>query len=214
MTDVRQLYLDTAGVAIAAWDDPVVAEAWEQDSALEGMTVGALVAHAARALVTVRRYLTGDAPGHGARPLDAAGYLLAVNPDSSPDTEANRAVRARAEQGAAPGHAAVLRRAADDLQVLTTTLPHLREGHTVVVLDGVVMKLDDYLATRILELVVHHDDLGVSLPGLTARELPDDADAVAVGVLAEVARRRSSTAAMVATLARRERAPDEVPRAL
>ena len=98
--------------------------------------------------------------------------------------------------------------------MLRTTLPHLREGHTVVVLDHVVMRLDDYLQTRILELVVHHDDLDVSVAGRPRRDLPDDACAVAVGVLAEVARRRTSTSAMIAALARRERAADEPPRAL
>lgn len=214
MIDVRQLYLDTAAVAIDAWADPAIAGKWDEPSVLQDMSVGALVAHAARALVTVRRYLSGEAPPHGANPLDAAGYLIAVIPDSSPDSAANVAVRDRAATGAARGHEAVVRRAVDDLGVLRTTLPHLREGHTVVVLDGVVMRLDDYLQTRILELVVHHDDLDLSIDGVPRRDLPDDANAVAIGVLAEVARRRTSTSAMIAALARRERADVEPPRAL
>lgn len=212
MVDVRQLYLDTAAAVVADLDADEVAAAWDEPSALDRMPVAALAAHAARALSTVRRYVAGAPPPPGSAVLDAPGYVLAVLPGDD-DGATDRAVLARAEQDATAGHAEVVRRARDDLALLRGTLPALDRDHALRVLDGVVILLDEYLATRIVELVVHHDDLAASLPGVTLHALPDEAGAVAVGTLAELARRRTSTTAMVRALARRERAPTPPPRA-
>lgn len=214
MPDVRAIFLDSAAAAVDTFADPAVAAAWDRDSVLEGMTVGALVAHAARALSTVRRYLGGEAPPHDAPHFDAPGYILSVLPDTDRTSDTNRAVLDRAVAAAESGRDAVVREAADDLDALRRTLPHLSERHILAVLDGVVLLLDEYLTTRIVELVVHHDDIEASVEEATRRELPDQAGAVAVGILAEVARRRTSTTAMITALSRRERVDGEPPRAL
>lgn len=212
MPDIRQLYLDTAAAALDALADPAVGDVWDEDSALAGMTVGSLAAHLGRALSTVRRYLGGPPPERDPELLDAAEYVLRVLPDDD-DGATDEGVRTRAAADAADGHDVVIRRATDDLAALRRTLPHLSDGHVLTVLDGLVMLLDQYLATRIVELVVHHDDLDVSVPGVPRRELPDGAGEIAVATLAEIARRRSSTTAVVRFLARGERAPEEAPRA-
>lgn len=214
MAAVRDLFVETAAAALEAIGDRAVATAWGEPSALPGLTVGALAAHEARALSTVRRYLDGDDGSEPPTLLDAAGYVLSVLPDTSRDSDVNVGVAARATAAAQDGSTAVVTAAAGDLAWLRQTLPDLPATRTVRVKDGVGMLLDDYLETRIVELVVHHDDLAVSLPDAGLDDLPDEAGQVAVAVLAEVARRRSSTSAMVATLARRERAPAEPPRAL
>lgn len=211
-SDVRQTYLEAAAAAVDGFADPVLLEQWDEPSALADMTVGALVAHTARALSTVRRYLGGPAPERDPQLLDAPSYLLTVLPEG--DDSVNEAVRERAADDARAGHEQVLRVATDDLASLRRTLPHLSAGHVLSVLDGAVMTLDEYLATRIVELVVHHDDILASVGEAPRRDMPDDAGAVAVAVLAEVARRRSSTQAMITALSRRERAGDGSPRAL
>ena len=52
-----------------------------------------------------------------------------------------------------------------------------------------VLTLDDYLGTRLVELCVHVDDLAVSL-GEPAPPLPEEATGLAVRILVDVARRR------------------------
>lgn len=213
MVDVRELFLETGAVAVDVVGDPAVAEAWSMPSALPGMTVGALAAHLARALSTVRRYLDLEPPSGGGPPLDAAGYLVAVLPDTDREAPVNRAVLGRAIEGADVGAPAVRAGAADDLAWLRRSLGPLDHGRVLSVLGGTPVRLEEYLATRIVEFVVHLDDLEHSVPALGPAAVPDEAGALAVGVLAEAARRRTSTAAMVALLARRERVGDEPPRA-
>jgi hypothetical protein len=65
------------------------------------------------------------------------------------------------------------------------------------------MRLDEYLPTRIVEMVVHADDLAASVRA----ETPDLGAAVdvAIGVLVETARVAHGDLAVVRALARRER---------
>lgn len=210
---MRTTFIDTAATALRLLDEPAVAAAWPNQSALPGMTVGGLAAHLARAVLTVHGYLAADGPDADAEVVDAAGYLLTALPDTSRDTDVNTRVLARAEAGGQDGPDAVRSRAAEALTDLRRDLPAAATDRVLAVLGGTAIQLDDYLATRIVELVVHADDLVASVDGVDAPTLPDAGEAVAVRVLAEVARRRTSTAAMVTTLARRERAPAQAPRA-
>ena len=68
------------------------------------------------------------------------------------------------------------------------------------------MALDGYLETRIVELVIHSDDLGASCPGVDVEALPAGAWAVARRVVAGVAARRAGDRAFVLGLSRAERA--------
>lgn len=210
---MRATFIDTAAAALRLLDEPAVATAWESPSALPGMSVGGLAAHLARAVLTVHGYLAADEPPADAEAVDAAGYLLTALPDTSPDSDVNAQVLARAEAGGQDGPEGVRSRAAAALSDLRRDLPTAPADRVLAVLGGTAIQLDDYLATRIVELVVHADDLVASIEDLGAPGLPAAGEAVAVGVLAEVARRRTSTTAVVRTLARRERAPAQVPRA-
>jgi hypothetical protein len=72
------------------------------------------------------------------------------------------------------------------------------------VFQDLVIRLDDYLATRLVELCVHTDDLAASLE-LPAPQLPEPATAAAICTLVDVARIRHGDAAVLRALARRER---------
>lgn len=210
---MRDLFLSTATAATDALHDDHVAHAWDQPSALPGMTVGGLVAHTARAVLTVDHYLAAPPPPAGATPVDAAGYLLTALPDTARQSEVNQRVLARAEEGGATGLVTVAATLRTALDALHRQLPDVPDDRVVAVLGGLAVTLDDYLATRVLELVVHLDDLAASVEQFTPPGLPPAAARVAVGLLAEAARRRHGTAAMVAALARAERAPAVPPRA-
>jgi len=66
------------------------------------------------------------------------------------------------------------------------------------------MTLDDYLPTRIVEIVVHADDLAVSV-GAPPVPFPADVVDVVVDVLVRTARVTHGDLAVVRALSRRER---------
>lgn len=65
-------------------------------------------------------------------------------------------------------------------------------------------RLDDYLRTRCVELVVHTDDLAASI-GLPTHEPDRAAVAVALDVIFEMCRARAGDAEVLRALARPER---------
>jgi hypothetical protein len=75
---------------------------------------------------------------------------------------------------------------------------------SVVNVRGGATPLETYLRTRVVELVVHGDDLSASV-GL-AYEVPAAAAEVTLGVCLELARARSGDLAVVRAFTRRERA--------
>jgi hypothetical protein len=73
-----------------------------------------------------------------------------------------------------------------------------------------VLAIDDYLATRVVELVVHADDLAVSL-GVDPPPPPPAAARLAEHVLLDIARHRHGDTALLRALARRERTSAVLP---
>lgn len=73
----------------------------------------------------------------------------------------------------------------------------------VRVFGGLVMRLDDYLQTRIVEALVHTEDLALSV-GIAPPNPPGDALEIAVDHLLDVTRRRHGPAAILRALTRRE----------
>ena len=68
------------------------------------------------------------------------------------------------------------------------------------------LRLDDFLLTRLIELVVHSDDLAASVGGVTP-ELPAEVVDPVVEMLARLAVQRHGATAVVRALSRAERAP-------
>lgn len=68
------------------------------------------------------------------------------------------------------------------------------------------LRLDDLLTNRMMELIVHLDDLAVSV-GVPTPGLPVAATDAVIGVLAQLAARRHGPAAVYRALTRAERAP-------
>jgi len=187
---------------------PVVALHWEEPSALAEMTVGALVAHLVRSVTLVDRFLAAPEP-EGGEPISAAAYFSMVSSDLA--SGLNVGVRATAVEEALVGHRAVLGQMDRALDRLRTRLEAEPEGRLVSVRGGDVLRLDDYLATRIFEIAIHTDDLCVSL-GRPTPSLPGIG--VAIQVLIDIATLRHGDLALLRALSRRERDPDQVLRVL
>lgn len=212
MTEVRSTFLQAAHAGAALIAHPAVAAAWDRPSALAGLTVGDLTAHLARAGLLVQSYLgdpEGAARAEAAAPdavLDAAGYYLAFPDLTDPASQLSQGVRVRAREGAVDGAAAVSERTTRTVAQLAELLPSLPAGQRITVKDGLVVTLDEYLRTRIVEFVVHGDDLVSSVPEpADLPGMPEPARLDAIDLLVSLALRRHGSLAVLRALSRRER---------
>ena len=204
--DARSV-LDSGAVVAVLLREPVLAQRWGGPSALADFTVGGLARHLANQLtVTVSRL--GEAPGGTVIPVleHFTGNSWVT---SGVDAEDNIGIRRRGEQAAAAMTAAGL---ADEVDVALGTLRRVvpaEPADRLVDLGEWALTVDDFLLTRVLELVVHVDDLAVSL-GVATPALPEAATGAAIQLLARLAVWRHGPVAVVRGLARRERAPGSI----
>ena len=205
-----------AAVAIATRDE--VAVAWTDPSALDGFTVGGLVAHELIATERTALVLEEPAPDAGAVELVGLPDFYGPNRIDDPAELAGglpallrQGASARAEAGPVP--------VVGELAGLGARLRPLVEAATadrlvpVVQVPGGAARLDDYLATRVIELVVHTDDLACSV-GMAAPDIPADALAVVTAAFLDLAVARSGGRAVLRAFARRERADADTLRVL
>ncbi|MGI5176928.1 hypothetical protein ACQEVZ_11400 [Dactylosporangium sp. CA-152071] len=94
------------------------------------------------------------------------------------------------------------------LHELRTTVP-AQHPERIVDVGKWGLTADDFLLTRVLELVVHVDDLAVSLDVPTP-QLPPEAVAATVELLGRLAVWRHGALPVVRALARQERAPASI----
>jgi hypothetical protein len=187
---------------------PEVAESWVAESSCTGMTVGALTRH----LVEQTRYVVGLlAPDAPAAPPGTETISLLEHYARSDwvgadlDDEANRFVLVKSEEQAREGVEAAV--ALQD--ALVTELPDVLDAapaSTFVPWDGASLPTDDFLVTRLMEMVVHSDDLACSVDV----SVPDFGPAVlepVLGLLTALAVVRHGQDAVVRTLTRPQRAP-------
>ncbi|HET9692692.1 MAG TPA: maleylpyruvate isomerase N-terminal domain-containing protein, partial [Acidimicrobiales bacterium] len=116
--------------------------------------------------------------------------------------EDHAAIRRRAAEVASPGHDAVVSDLRGRLERLEPRLAAAGPEHRLAVVGGAVMRLGDYLATRIVEQVVHLDDLARSV-AVDLSPTPERCVQTALAVGTAIGRRRFGDAAMVRALYRR-----------
>lgn len=201
-------FLDTAEVASGLLRSPVLAERWERPSALDRFRVSGLAGHTARAVFNVERWLAGQ-PQAGEVPVDAVGYFASdLGPAPHLEEAVPRRIRELGEREAAAGPAALAEEFDAARARLAARLPAVSLDRPVGVFAH-VLPLGQCLLTRLVELVVHIDDLAVSL-GVPTPPLPADAvDAVTV-CLSRVALARHGSLPVLRALTRRERAADPI----
>ncbi|MEW6475529.1 MAG: maleylpyruvate isomerase N-terminal domain-containing protein [Actinomycetota bacterium] len=212
MTDVRLLFATTL-VEIGGWlreRGPMLEERFDGPSALAEFSVRGLAGHLLRAMTTVESYLDQPEPEDGETAggggiISAAGYYAAVlEPAPDINSEFQRSIRRRAED-AAPGSPGDFPTVwAETTARLQARLAAERPDRLVKVYGDLVLTLDQYLVTRLIELVVHADDLAVSL-AVEPPPLPPAATGIVIGTLVEVARIRHGDVAVLRALSRRER---------
>lgn len=203
MNELRSVFLECARASRALIARAEVGEGWDGPSALEHFSLRGLAGHLVRATGSVEAYLDRAEPPDDGVISAAAYYATAVD---TPDlqSELHVAVRAKGEAEAAGGHAALVQRLDELTDRLTKRLEAEPPGRRVRVFQDLVLTLDDYLVTRLVEQLVHCDDLAVSL-GVPTPEPPPGAMDVVLGALLEVARWRHGDLAVLRAFSRRER---------
>lgn len=203
------LYLEAATAAAALIGAPEVAARWDQPSALAEMTVSGLAGHLARQVVHVPAQLGNRRPmPEGTELITIMDHYARVQWIDAPlDAEVNVGIRRDADGEAQLGAADLTKRMADAIALLTSRLP-TEDGDLPFYLPwtGWALCLNDFLTTRLLEMVIHIDDLAVSVD-VPPPPLPEQATETVIALLTRLATRRHGTAAVLRALSRAERAP-------
>jgi len=202
---VIDAYLSAATTVSGLLRHPSLADAWDQPSALREFRIGGLAGHLARAVFTTEGYLAAEVPPDPV--LVDAGSYLGMLETMTPEDNARVVNRGEAEAGTGPDD--LIARYDAALDRLRATLPTLSEDRPMPMLAGNVLPLRECLATRMLELLVHADDLAVSI-GEPTPEFDEEAADLVVTLLARFARRRHGLPALLRAFSREERAPKSI----
>lgn len=191
-----------ARAVLAALDQQAVSSAWDRPSVLADQAVSSLAGHLARGGVwVVGDYLAGDVPTGEADIASAAAYVDDLV--SSLTDDDHRGIRDRGAAVAAVGHPHLVRTLRSRLEELAPRVGEESPDRLVAVFGGLTIRFEDYLVTRVVEQVVHLDDLARSIDGATV-EVPGAARALADALGLEVLRRRHGDDAVTRVLYRRE----------
>lgn len=195
---------------------PEVADAWAEPSVVADYTVGGIAAHAVHSVLWLEQLLRDSEPA-GLRPVNIAEFFGANRVEGSVDPDPfSASLRAAAEAFALTGAPVVIAACTasrDGLVALLTAAPANRAVPVVRVAGGRV-SLQDYLRTRVLEVVVHADDVACSVPGLLVADPPPAAIDVSLGVCLEMARVRTGGVGALRAFTRAERAEPDALRIL
>jgi hypothetical protein len=202
MGEVRSAFLECARLSAEVLRLPGVAERWTEPSALEHFTMRGLAGHLVRATGSVEAYLDRGQPE--GPPVSAAEYYAAAVDSTDLQSDLHVAIRSRGEAMAAEGHAALVEKLGGVTRRLEKRLAEEPADRLMEVYKGLVVTLDDYLVTRVVEQLVHCDDLAVSAGAETPAFPPAAVDLVFAN-LVQVARVRHGDLAVLRAFTRRER---------
>jgi hypothetical protein len=211
MQAVAEDFLIAADSALELVGRVEVVQRWDEPSALAEMTVGAVAAHLGSQVLTVHAAVTA---GHGASdevPVPLLEHYSRVPwVRSGIEDESNARIRLGAERSAGSGHDALTASMQRAIQDLRRAFPSANFPARIRMAGwDWSLSFDDFLVTRVMEIVVHSDDLAVSV-GIEPPTLPEALLGPALALLVGVSLQRHGQAALVRALSRRERAPETI----
>jgi hypothetical protein len=187
-----------------------VVEAWGRPSTVARYTVGGVAAHAVHGVLWLEQVLK-DAEPMGLRKVRIPEYLGLNRVEGENDEPFGASLRSAAEVFAETGAhivAAALTVSRDELVTLLGAA-HASRAVPVIRVPGAYAPLSEYLPTRILEAIVHGDDIACSVPGLKVPDPPHAAVTSCLEVCLELARSRVGDLGSLRAFTRVERAtPD------
>ena len=196
-----ELYLAGARTIREAITDPAVVGAWDEPSVLEEQTVGSLAGHLARTGTwIVDEFLAADEPDRPVDFPDVASFYVTLLPTA--DDPIHEGIRQRGAALAEQGSVALAATIDERMPEIEAQLRGVAGDRTLAVTGGNVMTIEQYLETRIVEQVVHLDDLARSV----ARDpwpLPAESYATVARVALDIALLRHEPRLVVRGLYRR-----------
>ncbi|MFC7491768.1 MULTISPECIES: maleylpyruvate isomerase N-terminal domain-containing protein [unclassified Knoellia] len=208
--DAATAYLACASVSLDLASRDEVAAAWTHESSCEGMTVGGLVDHLLAQLRHVAQGLrvpaAPEAPVVGLLDHYSQAPWVAASREGVLDPDQNDTNNSAAEAG----FDAVLAAARSEREALPALLAAPRSPDVIhIPWQGWSLATPDFLTTRMMELVVHGDDLAASV-GVDTPEHDPAVVAAVLGLLADVSLARHGQVALVRALSRPQRSTGDV----
>ncbi len=198
---LRALVIEAVDTAADLMSHPSVATRWDEPSALEGMTVGGLAAHLVRAAGATLAYL--DRTPSDAKPkgdlLTPITYFHAAI-----DSPIHERIKDVSANESAIGHEATATKCRDLADQLRERLADEPSDRLVAALGGRMLTLDDFCRTRLIEVLLHLDDLAVSV-GESRPETDPEGVAIVVDIIEGIARHLHGDWEVLYSLARSER---------
>lgn len=214
--DVVESFFSVAEPAQRLLESPEVASSWDRPSALAEYSVAGLAGHLVRAVGRIELLIERPEPT-GAELVGLAAFFGAnrVEVPADRDSELQRAVRRDGEAAGLAGPVALALQFGQLVERLRPLLAATARDRLVPVftIQHGATTLEDYMRSRVVEVVVHTDDLAASV-GVTAPEPGPEPASVVIGVLLELARDRRGNLAVIRALSRSERAGPDALRAL
>jgi hypothetical protein len=204
---IRDAFLSAGGTAATLLREPALSARWSDPSALADFSTAGLARHLANQ-ITRSVPLLAAAPGDSAIPV-LEHFTRNAWVTSGVAGADNVWIRGRSEEAATAATPDTLVEEVDAaLAELHRVVPAEASGR-VVDLGEWGLTVEDFLLTRVMELVVHTDDLAVSLDVPTP-VLPAAATEATIQLLARIAAWRHGPLPVVRALARQERAPQTI----
>ena len=198
---VRSLVVEAVEAAAELMSRPSVGVAWDTPSALEGMTVGSLAAHLVRAAGATIAYLDRT-------PIDSQPEGDLLTPvtyfHAALESPIHEQIKQVSEDESAIGHQATAAKCADIAAKLGRRLSEEPDDRLVGALGDRTLTLDDFCRTRLIEVLLHLDDLAVSV----GEQRPDTDPlgvAIVIDIVGNIARHVHGDWKVVCALARSER---------
>ena len=206
---IAETFVTSARVAAGLLTSDMVRVRWDTESACAGMTVGGLAFHLAAQAGNAVRLMSAGPADSSPIPVEEH-YRRAAWVHSGRDEEANVGIRTSANDEAEGGFDELCAKVAADLDALPGVLAATSVTDPVLIpWQGWALTAHDLLVTRLMEMLVHSDDLAASLDVPTP-QFPDEAVRLVLGLLTSVAVERHGQTALVRTLSRPQRAPGSV----
>jgi hypothetical protein len=192
-----------AAVALDLIQRDEVRDQWLMPSVLPKMSIGALACHLGRQVVRAAELLPMATEVPPLECVDAhyhrAAWVMSASPDDPSSDRSTDDAEARLGAAVLAGRAA---------EALTAVRRLLAAGTAPDVVpipwQGWSLRRDDFLLTRTLEIVVHSDDLALSV-AVPTPEFPAEVFAPVRDLLVRLAVKRHGQSAVISALTRSER---------
>jgi hypothetical protein len=212
--ELREVLAEASASVLELVASPEVGREWHSPAVLDGMTVGGLAAHVVIALRMTIVLIERDRPASGEVASPFAFFGDNRREGAPLESDRARSIVAAAEEGGLEGQSEVVDELTSVIAQVDAAVADQAPDTVIATprIPDAAARLDDYLRTRICEVVLHGDDLAASV-GVVWHP-PARAATEAIALLVELARERVGDLEILRALAREERAVPGVLRAL